>query len=815
MDREKGAILIILALVLTLIMLFVSLSIDTAMLGSSHQKQSRTAELGALAAIEAYLAYTPPIGLSPSQVIDERLSQARGRAQEVVGFDLNKILSQSDINQDTPDPDGGSTSSVSIGDLTSSGSRGDLIPGQYFFERPDDCATNPVYSNDPCPCIDPVECFKPWTTGSNEQISAFKLRLNTDENNPANTIFAESGGGRKDFRLSSEAISTITPRHAVFLIDMSNSMTAETHSTSTGISSALRSRYAFRIRTTENCTTDTFSDVPGCSRPKYEFANDLSVNGGLGYPGWPTAWGIVDDSNRGNPAWTFQMSPCRDPVVTEPLLRHFKSDYECLDLVDIDGTNISYLLETKYDHPDNARIVDIGAGQTDDYRGAEPLSSVFSAINQALIAFETVTVPGDEISFIAYDSRSPGLPSIVPGTVATPAPDSDVRIVVRASPKTSNFCAQSTNLSDPYCELFRVTDMNDLSEGTIQERATLLLFPLLGARTDFTEALLRASEILVNSPLSDVADNMVVSFGDGLANCYHSGIPGVNSNGDPQDDPTFDSTTPFLLDTPPGPGGSFVATFLGEECLGGGGKVVHDNAISEARAIITGEGRVIPNNLETFVGSGIKFHSFMFGEVVQPHTILRVGDENGDNIGDSCMTEAESRSRDISFTDCGVSPSNPNDANIGLDCSELAQNAPSISSAQEPYFAPNFNFQHQLSNPSGGRFFPVRRPCDPADINQLATGHPDISLPDCLAGRGIDALDSFCGNRSEAIAEVIRFTDDIGGTRVDGTGATVNIPRVIDNGRLICDPRCRSKTAQARQGIDDLFSDNPFITVEP
>ena len=70
------------------------------------------------------------------------------------------------------------------------------------------------------------------------------------------------------------------------------------------------------------------------------------------------------------------------------------------------------------------------------------------------MSFQSVLIPGDEVSFIAYDARTPLIPNFVPGTV--PIPDSAPRIIVRASPRSVDFC--SANPDNPYCQLFRVTN---------------------------------------------------------------------------------------------------------------------------------------------------------------------------------------------------------------------------------------------------------------------------------------------------------------------------------------------------------------------
>ena len=123
MNKEKGAILVFLALILSVLILFLALGIDTALLGSSHQKQSRTAELGALAAIEAFLL-SEREDLNPQ----ERINAAVQRAEEVVGFELNRIVSQANINQ----TDSGDDDPIRAGEA-SDGPRGTLQPGQHFF----------------------------------------------------------------------------------------------------------------------------------------------------------------------------------------------------------------------------------------------------------------------------------------------------------------------------------------------------------------------------------------------------------------------------------------------------------------------------------------------------------------------------------------------------------------------------------------------------------------------------------------------------------------------------------------------------------
>ncbi len=204
-NNEAGAVLILLGLCLGIIMLFVALAVDTAMLGTSHQKQARTAEMGALAAVETFLSTTG--------TREQRFDAARTRAEEVVGFNLNTIVS--DVNN--------SQANIgSIGDSTAAGARGFLEAGQYFFAEPAPTAAAPgvngcqdflsdgFVNNQDCPCPNnrwEGECFRPHVNAAElagvRPTTAFRLNLNTDSTNPVKTLFAGAVGGPASFALSS------------------------------------------------------------------------------------------------------------------------------------------------------------------------------------------------------------------------------------------------------------------------------------------------------------------------------------------------------------------------------------------------------------------------------------------------------------------------------------------------------------------------------------------------------------------------------------------------------------------------------------
>ena len=732
--NETGAVLVLLGLCLGVVLLFVALAVDTAMLGTSHQKQARTAEMGALAAVEAFL--------SAAGTREQKFDAAKTRAEEVVGFGLNAIVSDAKNSQ---------ASAGSIGDSTTVGSRGFLEAGQYFFAEPAPTATAPGVSgcqdflsdgftnNQNCPCPNnrwEGECFRPHANAAElnggRPTTAFKLNLNTDSSNPVKTLFAGVAGGPASFPLSSSAISTITPRHIVFLIDMSSSMTSNTHF----LNGNPKGKVAFRVPTPcitemKNSTTAlgtncTYLDYQEPAPPGYE----------------------LDETPFGFGRWE-EMSECREPGSSDLIYNHYRNDYKCYDLL-VEGNPQSYLVDTLYDSANPRLVKNTPAGPVSDYTGPQPLSTVFEAIHQTLLSLQVLAVPGDEVTFIAYDQSA---------KVAA----NNKRVIGPVGPES---CTGGS--TSDFCKLFRLTDVADYTQAAIDERVESLLFPLIGANTDFSEALLRAYEILSDAEGAEISDNQIIAFGDGLGNCTHSALvdrPYIATTLFLQNEP-FDLTNP---ETP----------FRHQTC--GNSLNEYLEAISEVIALATGQVRPLPTYIKPLSESGFKLHAFMFGESVQPHTLLLKGNAR-------CMTEAEARELDIPYADDGSG-----------DLSTAT--SPDTASAATPFVRTSYDFQFNLVRPTGGRFLPVRTACDPVELKAIPnSGFLPGDPFDCEAGDGIKALDNYC-----ASFNLLDYGDPIVETYAN----------VLRNGRLICDPRCIGASEQVKVGIDDLLKDNPIINVEP
>lgn len=646
-DPEKGAVLVFVAIIAVAIVLMIGLAIDTLRIGSAKQKQQRTAELAALAALEAYIA-------APGSH-EDKIEAAIYKAEKVAASDENILK--------TPIP---GLHQAKIGALsleeTSTGQGdnvyGTMTAGRWWFSAPEDgCGTKP----EPCPCLSGVfngPCFEAFKSPPTPptQASAFLVNLRTESSNPVKTIFAKAGKGMDSIHLHSSATASLVPRHAAFVVDMSRSIVEDSnfHDQNTFYDPADPANLAASdpnapwpswaaYRLTGPCTSAEEANavlIPDSKLVRRPAKLIWVGCNAFHAPGTVPA----------NCTWPGLKS--YRPGGLEDISHHYKDDYACQGFdSDGDGSFDQWYLVEKNHVPRD--VWQRGVKRT--YVGPEPLSSIMGGIWQTIAVMETYSVPDDRIIFIGFDH------DIIERTrVVGPTYKDDLTL----DPVSGKLL---------FTTLKELTDISASgAENSLNLRAERGWFPRDLAGTDLPQALLAAWQNLTEMPGSESADSWTAVFSDGVSICSH-GNPFM----------TFSEPNSFSLG-------------VSEEC-NVQNPDLHAASYMEMQQISDGVYTAtpgFPEQFKTFTTQGIRIHSFLFGAGIQPHNFL-VDDGSGSASG-RCLTDTEVRANpawqwtaDSAWSTVTNTYSYPDDA----------------------YFAPNHLFHNFLSQPGGGNFVPIRPDC--------------------------------------------------------------------------------------------------------
>lgn len=197
-----------------------------------------------------------------------------------------------------------------------------------------------------------------------------------------------------------------------------------------------------------------------------------------------------------------------------------------------------------------------------------------------------------------------------------------------------------------------------------------------------------------------------------------------------------------------------------------------DQTISLANQLL------VPNN--------IKLHIIMVGGVVQPHSLARRG--NTASSENQCMDENEARENNHDWVDYSTNTASYNDAR---DKANADSNGDLQFGDSDRYFYANRLYEAVRA--TGGEWGIVRPPCDPSAV-QLGGGS-------CADGALEDWLDSECASLSNR--------GDRMGQRAGNSGNITDA-----DGRLVCDPTCRSMREQITEIVDNIFDSQPYLAVD-
>ncbi len=778
LPSQSGAVLPLIALIAVILVLYLAFSIDLTRVGSAHQKQGRVAELASLAALEAFMAADTTAGTTDPEKYSLRLAAAKKRAEEILDSGENVLQGG---GQTTTQLDSASFELVettnmmlpSYGGSSDDGGRdnvGEITPGRWWFSSPNaGCPATPSTNN--CPCngsTDTSPCFQPNTTGVETEATAFQVAIRSHTSNPIFGVFSKAAGTREQFQIENLARAALVPRQVVFAIDLSNSIAFETHR-APGLGADFQSA-------TPPMTTVAYA-LNNASCP----VNVLGAKGTLGSPdvvlhdpnynwyGHPNPAAVQPPVPPNRPA-----NPPSSPFARYFKDRHYKDDYVCRELdFDLDGNSDGTYLVEENSIGTADICVDVACSATEKYRGPEPLSTILAGIHQSLLDMEKLAVPGDQIMLIGFDEN------IV-----------DARKIGFTSAK----------ITAPQFTLAKnITNVDMVS--TLAIRHQRAFFPVYPGYTDIPQVLLDSMKELGGLP--SVGDAWIAIFTDGLGTCAHFQGGSPDFAGETfltGSAPTFNFANPTKPCLDPITD-SDVAGFTN---LAEFQNYLNLKSMAEASTIAGGTPLDIPSGFRTLAESGISVHTFLFGDFVQPHTLVRKSPNGG------CYTDAGARAADLPFTNAGH-PTLDAGANDFADIS-----------ASNPFLRVNVDLHESLSKPTQGTFNPIRTPCNP-DLFTTSAGVPaSLAITgatfadrqaDCKNNEKIlKILDAAC-DAAPALPPSPGPTDGVVGYNGDA-GLPNNLGAIIDQGRLKCDPRCRTTQEQVTEQIKELFSVNPFVLVE-
>ncbi len=340
---EAGAIIVLLAFMIFAMLTLVGIAIDTSTLGTATAQARSNGRYAALAAIESYFSNT-------SEEHSVKFNAARSRLNEVAK--LNSVISA--------DQYGSSVSASDSGDVQ-------LTAGKWYFKANQDLS-NPCKNGENPPCFVP-------RSGS-ESVNAFKVKGTLHEQ--VKTFFAPFVG-LSSTNVPIEVISTISPRQGCFLVDLSPSMTRDTHDPSSNSGAA----YGFYLQTGNLGAQASWHD---------------------------TRWNAMLPNG-------FGIRALGNPYVQK---QHYQDDYRTVAILN-DSNYSSSAPNSDYRkfHPDpntsDAALQQLYAANTanyevdfrrlPDYDGPQPLTTIMVGLKKAVVLFKTNSVAGDKMCLIFFDHR--------------------------------------------------------------------------------------------------------------------------------------------------------------------------------------------------------------------------------------------------------------------------------------------------------------------------------------------------------------------------------------------------------------------------
>jgi len=487
--------------------------------------------------------------------------------------------------------------------------------------------------------------------------------------------------------------------------------------------------------------------------------------------------------------------------------RHFKNDYDCVAISPPDGATEYYLI--------------------DAVTNPEPLSTILGGINSTLEEIEERGVSGDQVSFIGFDDS----------VFTASAPLAGLRHFGPITPNT-----------DAYENLKQIMTVPSSAGkwSTVPYYISSFLFPgTTGATaagpnptrggTDLPLALTTAQGVLQSTDNFSAAFNFVSLFSDGMVNCYH----GVDAGGTNRCLFTSSSLgTQVCMSASPynvslvGTAGTAVPALLPEN----NSYYAHLWGLKESTEIISRNGgdagignfdndgrhELTPSDqgsctgedtVPSFVDLGITFNYFPIGQNVAPFNyIIRNGDEDEcqsdddllNNIPDNSPLGGDDQLFGLLAGAIDSLLHDPHDAYLTKHCDETLSaglqqicedwldydgTTVTVDPPQSYTLAHHYLYTFGV-HPTGGVYAPIRPSC--SDVG-FSCGGPGGTII-------LDNLEDACTLASSG-------SSPTASAPTEGTpGGNMTI--------LTCNPECRTKSQQVKDGIQKIYDENTFQIVE-
>jgi hypothetical protein len=492
---ERGAVILIVLLIAVALIAFAAMAIDGSMVATSKTQQRYAAEKMALGALKSFVA-------AAGKTDSDKLKDALERAQELANEQGNVLLTDPFLKK------GIATKELGTG-ISGTPSDGYVIPGKWHFSGTAvDCSVDPA----PCPCQggkSVAPCFQSYSSLTDfttyGQPNAFQVRLHLRADSPIRTTFGSVIGGEYMY-ITSEATSALVPTRGVFAVDLSRSMTFDTHIPYEGSNKNIIEwvgEAAYKLKGNSCVDPSICIATDGCH---FEGGN-------------PT--GMYDQ------VWNFDFSRTRSvrPLVSnasstpsasgaytpKPYTAHFRDDYECYEVSYTEtgspAVTEPYLVDTyscqNIDNPKacpNPGFDPAAKG----YDGPEPLTSALYGVREALDYFETRGVPGTKIGLIGFDQTA----------------YVDIRKIDPAAPGSADYNTMK--------DIAEVKNQTNLTRQT--RYRDHMFFPRPDKLSNIPQVLERAAFMLADDDNDGIVDaggsnaeNFIALISDGVTNCRIDG----------------------------------------------------------------------------------------------------------------------------------------------------------------------------------------------------------------------------------------------------------------------------------------------------
>ncbi|MCB0324179.1 MAG: hypothetical protein KDD69_11430 [Bdellovibrionales bacterium] len=789
-SSENGAILVLFAILLAVFVAFAALAIDGARVSISSVEINQLSQSAAIGALEAFRD-TPQTSTVPATIYREKLEAAIQRAEGILAESSNSLVASRKYTlvegSEVRLVDGtGALPSRAPGAI--SDAIGEVIAGNWFEQEPaSGCATYPQ-QNGTCPCPGGswagAPCFRPNdSTATN--LTAMQVSLWTDEDTsvksyfmPAlNVLLGQQGTAvRQD--VSGRGRAAVVPRIAVYAVDLSRSITQDTHIphnnlpiTDANTNLGQAAEYVFQLDgTTSTCSSGTDNPCLAAATPP-NFNDQCSFF-------TPSLAQVY-----------YSLPETRNPALPTSATTHFRSDYRCFQ---IDGAH--YLIDIS--------VHMLNTGQM--YYGPQPLTDILQSIYTTITEIEQRTVPGDELSFIGFDDE------ILPQRTFGPTNPFDT--------------------SGDWATLKLITNKTGLTGApnnpTLLARLNHLIFPRPTRNTDIPRMVLAANDLLPKD--ENESDKQLTIFSDFLNSCAGPRIHWFDGTGETITVNHIDCQTPtYETDRLLPPEDNSLRPFIygSWETLA----LISDSPSMPMPpwALALYRGKLQQANWKTFRQKNIRVNTVLFGRMVQPHLALKQSMTKPSECMDAKDAARYNRERTISGVDIYDDRNNYYCVVVGLGQEECI-----------PFSVATF--PEHLSDITGGFFLPVRPPCDVDAVNAAFPADTPITAAQCRDNKALENMldQKLCSKWTNNLDPAQnRWEPDPtvhAGGAIQADYQAFETAGVIQrtyqastwfddqyfiwaedlvggrSTRTICDTRCRDEGSQIQDEIKELYNNNPY-----